>query len=322
MMPAKPDPDLGTTSAPLVDNHRRLDEAITEQLGTVITDTEAAAGKLILQVRALNEATTGLIAYLAESNVSAQHMEAKLAGGTAAISAIGNFVDEFPAVLRGEVERVNQRAIEQLQGLGTIINRIVDITRQTKYLALNARIMAASAGKAGQGFAVVANEVRALSESSVAAVSAIEQGLADALASMREGMTLSLVETQIKKARAIVDAIHTLQGSYEDIRLYYRNLFGAVADHHTSLARAMAEILGEVQFQDVVRQRLERVMAGMARGSAVLDALPRTLASPAPNLAGLAAQLLAVVNDYEEVEQRHAAVSSDGGASLPNVQLF
>jgi len=86
----------------------------------------------------------------------------------------------------------------------------------------------------------------------------------------------------------------------------------------------MAEILGEVQFQDVVRQRLERVMAGMVRRNAVLDALPRTLATSPPDLAGLAAQLQAVLNDYVAVEQRHAATSTDdsGGAALPNVELF
>jgi methyl-accepting chemotaxis protein len=323
MMPPKSDSGLRASIAELVEAHQRLDGAISEQLGAVISGTEAAALKLILQVRALNDATSGLVAYLADANVSAEHLEAKLAGGAAAISAIGAFVEEFPAVLRGEVEAVNHRAVQQIEELGRVITTMVDITRQTKYLALNARIMAASAGKAGQGFAAVANEVRALAESSAAAVVATEQGLAAALASMREGMRLSLVESQIKKARAIVATIHTLQGSYEDIRLYYRNLFAAVTDHHRNLAREMAEILGEVQFQDVVRQRLERVMAGMVRRNAVLDALPRTLGDAAPDVVGLSAKLLAVLDDYEAVERQHAATSSDAdAASLPSVQLF
>lgn len=100
-----------------------------------------------------------------------------------------------------EVDRLNT-AMEAIRaasdGVGLIIKTIDEIAFQTNLLALNAAVEAARAGEAGQGFAVVAEEVRRLAQRSAESARETSDRIADCVTSSATGVDISKrVATQL-----------------------------------------------------------------------------------------------------------------------------
>lgn len=309
----------------LIAHQLRLDGAITEQLQVVIDDTESSAMSLIQQVRKLNDTAATLLGYLGHSGHSARNLEQEIEGSVASIVKINAFVHGLPDMIRHDMEIIQGAAIKEIDGLGGFIQIIKEISKQTNLLALNASIEAARAGDAGRGFSVVADEVRKLSVRSAEAATLIESGLKGAQQTMFNGLRLSPIEAQVSEAGAIVDSIQRLQENYDDIRQYYRTLFSVVTEHNTNLAVEITEVLGQIQSQDVIRQRIERAATASALRNDVFGRLPQRLGEAGADLAELPVQMLAVLDEYLANEERHAP--SPAGAAgqtdgLPKFELF
>lgn len=130
---------------------------------------------------------------------------------------------------------------DESRDIGKVLDVIRGLADQTNLLALNAAIEAARAGEAGRGFAVVADEVRALAHRTQQSTSEIERmigsiqgGTEKAVGSMRN--STERAESTLNIAKGAGLALDTINGAVQQIN--ERNLvIASAAEEQAQVAR-------------------------------------------------------------------------------------
>jgi methyl-accepting chemotaxis protein len=292
----------------LAESFRKMVASLRELIGKVTESSEtvaSAANQLSaasLQIATGAEelaAQAGTVATASEEMTATSSEIARNCGMAADESRSANETAQAGAtVVDGTITTMLQiagrvkdsaKAVEGLgvkgDQIGAIIGTIEDIADQTNLLALNAAIEAARAGEQGRGFAVVADEVRALAERTTRATSeigemikAIQNETRGAVAAME--VSVRDVETGSGEAAKSGEALMEIQNRINAVTMQVSQMATA-AEQQTSTT---AEITSNIQ-------QISQVVQETARGA-------QESASSAGQLAHLAEELQQLVGKF------------------------
>jgi len=241
-------------------------DVINEQIGGSLAESESAVVQVIQQLDQLigmaGEQQKNIHQSIQSGKALTESTQARVENNQQIIAAVEMQFNEQINELRENFEHIRTLGAEML-ALTPLTKVITAIAQQTSLLALNAEIEAARAGSAGRGFAVVAFEVRKLSLLTTNAATDIASKI---------NATTKRVDEEMAQAQAaltqhdssdvishLVSDLAAMQSEFSKSSKLLLTVITGVDLNYAETANRLTRVLGHIQFQDVMRQRMEHV---------------------------------------------------------------